>query len=70
MRTTLDIDDRVLAAARALAAAEKISVGRALSDLALASLTAPGPGAGDFPSFEAPPGHVISDELVAEHRDD
>jgi hypothetical protein len=34
MRTTLDIDDDVLNAARALADARKTSVGKAVSDLA------------------------------------
>jgi hypothetical protein len=34
VRTTLDIDDDVLAAARALAAAEKMSTGKVLSRLA------------------------------------
>ena len=38
MRTTLTIDDDVLAAARQFAAARSISVGEALSQLARASL--------------------------------
>lgn len=69
MRTTLELDDRVLAAARAKADAEGISLGRAVSDLALKAIDvvyAPT----DFPVFAAVPGHVISDELVAQHRDD
>ena len=33
MRTTVDLDDDVLAAARALAAAERRSLGKVLSDL-------------------------------------
>lgn len=40
MRTTLDIDDVVLSAARGLAAAEKMSLGRAVSELALRGLRA------------------------------
>jgi hypothetical protein len=39
MRTTLDIDDDVLAAAKELAAARKITAGQVISDLARASLT-------------------------------
>ncbi len=38
MRTTLDIDDDVLAAARELAAAEKTSMGKVLSRLARTAL--------------------------------
>jgi hypothetical protein len=38
MRTTLDIDDDVLAAAKELAAAEKASTGKVISELARAAL--------------------------------
>ena len=38
MRTTLDIDPTVLQAARALAASRSISLGQAISDLALKGL--------------------------------
>lgn len=38
MRTTLDIDDDVLAVARARAEREHVSIGRALSQLARAAL--------------------------------
>ena len=41
MRTTLDIDDDVLSAAKERAAREKISIGRALTGLARAGLAAP-----------------------------
>ena len=41
MRTTLDIDDDVLAAARELARRERRSIGRTLSELARAGLRAP-----------------------------
>lgn len=72
MRTTLDIDDVVLSAARAKARAEGISVGRALSELALRALTAPpdSPSSSGLPVLRGVPGHVVTDELVAEHRDD
>lgn len=68
MRTTLDIDERALATARAKAAAEGISLGKAVSDLILrpASIEV----AEGFPLFSRVRGHVITDELVAEHRDD
>lgn len=57
MRTTLAIDDDVLAAARALARSQGRSVGAVLSDLARLGLR-PAPrgsgSAGGFPTFEVP----------------
>lgn len=44
MRTTLDIDDDVLAAAREHAARERRSLGAVLSDLAREALRRPSPG--------------------------
>jgi len=41
MRTTLDIDDDVLAASKDLAAVRKTTAGQVISDLARAALTAP-----------------------------
>jgi hypothetical protein len=41
MRTTLDLDDDVLAAAKELAAAQKTTAGRVISDLARKALTTP-----------------------------
>jgi hypothetical protein len=41
MRTTLDIDDDVLAAAKDLAAAQKTTAGKVISDLARQTLTRP-----------------------------
>lgn len=68
MRTTLDIDDRVLAAARSKARHEGVSVGRAVSDLALAGLAPKGaqepPMRNGIPQFSSPPGWVITDEMV------
>ncbi len=74
MRTTLDIDDVVLSAARSKAQAEGISLGRAVSDLALAALTprpsdAPADRRG-FPILTGVPGHVVTEDMVAAHRDD
>ncbi|MCL1838646.1 MAG: DUF2191 domain-containing protein [Propionibacteriaceae bacterium] len=71
MRTTLDIDPRVLAAARVKAAAESTSIGRAVSELALNGMAGqPVVLTKGFPVFPAVEGHVITDELVAAHRDD
>lgn len=73
MRTTLEIDDTVLAAARSLAASEKLSLGAAVSKLALRGLErdhrvdvvySP------FSVLHSPDGHVITPEMIAEHRDD
>jgi hypothetical protein len=41
MRTTLDIDDDVLSAAKELAAAQKVTAGKVLSDLARRALLGP-----------------------------
>jgi hypothetical protein len=41
MRTTLDIDDDILSAAKDLARADKKTVGQVISDLARKALTAP-----------------------------
>jgi hypothetical protein len=41
MRTTLDIDDDVLAAAKELAAGQKTTAGKVISDLARKALTEP-----------------------------
>ena len=76
MRTTLQIDDRVLRAARALADDRGVSLGAAVSLLAARGLDAQRLATLDdeeraFPLLPAPaPGHVITDELVAAHQDD
>jgi hypothetical protein len=66
----LNLDHRVMAAARAKASSEGVSLGRAVSDLALSGLE----GARRRPQlpvlFPALPGHVMTDELIAEHGDD
>lgn len=71
MRTTLDIDDAVLAAARALAKDRGVSVGAALSDLARRGLvvgrTSQKSG---FPVFDtSADSSPITLELVNEYRD-
>ncbi|WP_232550131.1 DUF2191 domain-containing protein [Propioniciclava soli] len=75
MRTTLELSDDVMAVARALAAAKGVSLGTAVSDLARQGIqqrTAPTADVSysPFPILIGPPGHVVTDDLVAEHRDD
>lgn len=67
MRTTLDIADDVLAAARALARERGVSLGVAVSELARRGLRA---GAttreGDIPVFDVPPdAPVLTPDVVA-----
>ena len=76
MRTTLELDDTVLAAARALARARGISLGRAVSDLALRGLRGDPAGSrvdvsySPFPVLSGLADHLVTEELVARHRDD
>jgi hypothetical protein len=61
MRTTLTIDDDLLAAARSLAQARSESLGKAISDLARRGLEAtprvrPNAGGSGFPVFSVPKG--------------
>ncbi|WP_308464998.1 hypothetical protein [Rathayibacter soli] len=74
MRTTLDIDDSVLSAARALARDGKISIGEAVSRLALRGLAprdnAFGASPSGFPIFRPDSdAAAITLDLVNEHRD-
>ncbi|MDN5761616.1 MAG: hypothetical protein L0H41_04800 [Microlunatus sp.] len=72
MRITLDIDDHVLELAKHRAASLGISVGQALSELALRGYEAEVPTAasvsgragddGSFPMLSPVPGAVITDE--------
>lgn len=73
MRTTLDLDPVVLSAARAKAQAERTSLGKAISELALAGLKSPGSSrasASGFPVLSGVPEHPVTDDLVASYRDD
>lgn len=75
MRTTLDLDDVVLSAGRAKARADGTSLGRAISDLALAGLTRPtlepaGADGDGLLVLHGVAGHLVTDDLVAAHRDD
>ncbi len=77
MRTTVDIDDTVLAAARSLARARGVSLGQALSELARRGLSCPDAtprsrvdtAYSPFPVLIGDPEIVVTDELVAELRD-
>lgn len=77
MRTTLDIDDDVLAAARDRAKREKKSIGEVISELARAALVAPPQalsvrepkalyGVRPFPKR----GGIVTNELIDKLRED
>ena len=82
MRTTLDIDDDLLSAAKEIARRERSSAGEVVSRLLRRALTGTGgenpapvyaarrlaPVAGFVP-FSAPPGVVVTDEQVNRLRD-
>lgn len=78
MRTTLDIDDDVLAAAKALSQRQQVSAGKALSNLARQALAGklenpadsaqPARNAAGFRPF-ASRGPVVTDSLVDSLRD-
>lgn len=73
MRTTLDIDDTVLAAARSLARSRGISIGAAVSQLALEGLRPAHLPAVDIVHSPFPvivgEGVLVTDELVNGLRD-
>ncbi len=74
MRTTLDIDDDVLAAAKELAAGQKTTAGKVISDLARKALTRPtartGPeyrnGLRLMPAADG----VVTPEMIEQLRED
>lgn len=73
MRTTLDIDEDVLLAARDLARRRRSSLGRAVSDLARQGLTRSEPGGvrNGIPLFPVRPGAaIVTMELVNRLRDE
>ena len=72
MRTTLDIDDNLLAIARVRAREKGISIGAAVSELMRRGLEVPRTRSKrGFPVFQMPPdAPVITDEIVARYRDD
>lgn len=78
MRTTLDIEDDVLAAVRDLARRQGLSVGPMVSRLLRAALLAdavaapssrPSATVAGFRAFVAPAGSVVSDEQIDQLRD-
>lgn len=68
MRTTLDLDNDLLEAARAIARVERRSLGRVVSDLVRRGLVPATPRVGDeegFPVFRVGAGAApITDEMV------
>lgn len=72
MRTTLDLDDDVMAAARELAAAERRSLGSVVSDLARRGLLpARVATEGDLPVIRVPAGAPpITPEMVRRALDE
>lgn len=78
MRTTLDIDEDVLAAARELGRRERRTLGEVISSLARRALTSPAADAGKvaetaaFYGFEPlpPRGVVVTDELIDRLREE
>ena len=80
MRTTLDIDDDVLQAAKELGRREKKTAGQKLSELARQALTAPPPAPGrkvkepkSFYGFRPLPsrgGRLVTNELINQIKDE
>lgn len=73
MRTTLDLDPVVLSAARAKANAERISLGKAVSELALNGLRSNShgrPSTSGFPVMSGTSDHLVTDDMVNAYRDD
>lgn len=77
MRTTLDIDDDVLAAAKDRARRHKKSTGAVISELARSALTAPPPERSssrtkDLYGFRPFPkrGGIVTNELIDKLRED
>jgi hypothetical protein len=69
LRTTLNLDPRVLAAARErVATGLSHSVGQAVSELALTTLMTahPAPMAEQVVLLPTSPGHVMTDQMVAQ----
>jgi hypothetical protein len=75
MRTTLDIDDDVLLAAKELARRQRSTAGEVLSELARQGLKAPAPAAASVASFFgfrpfSSRGAPVSDETIDRLRDE
>jgi hypothetical protein len=71
MRTTLDLDDDVLAAARSIATARKQTMGKVVSDLVRQSLTTKlKKSPSGVPLLPLRPGVIVSNELIDKLRED
>jgi Arc/MetJ family transcription regulator len=69
MRTTLDLDDDVLAAARSIAAARKQTMGKVVSDLVRQSLsTRLKKARTGVPQLPRRPGVIVTNELIDKLR--
>jgi hypothetical protein len=71
MRTTLDLDDDVLAAARSIAAARKQTMGKVVSDLvrqSLASKLKKSPSG--LPLLPLRPGVIVTNEIIDKLREE
>ena len=69
MRTTIDLSPDAMAVARSQASTDGVTLGQAISDLIVRATRQPTPAPTGFPLFTPADGHLITDELVAEHRD-
>jgi hypothetical protein len=79
VRTTLDIEDDVLAAARELARRQGLSAGQMVSRLLRSALSgasrdlapaASPPAVGGFRPFPSQAGHVVTNEQIDQLRDE
>lgn len=71
MRTTLDIDDAVLAAAQRWAHERRIPLRAEVSELTRRGLATPEvESRSGFPIFPPPSPPTVTDEIVAQYRDD
>jgi hypothetical protein len=71
VRTTLDLDDDVLAAARSIAAARKQTMGKVVSDLMRQSLaTKLKKGRSGVPLLPLRPGIIVTNELIDKLREE
>jgi len=71
MRTTLDLDDDILAAARSIAAARKQTMGKVVSDLVRRSLvTKLKKAPSGLPLLPRRPGVIVTNELIDKLRED
>lgn len=72
MRTTLDLDDSLLAIARVRAREKGISLGAAVSEMMRRGVRVPtSTSPSGFPVFVPPPdAPIVTDDLIAQYRDD